>query len=205
MVIRSGSTPAYCEVPLVSGTPWYSPSSPGGPGPCSTVTATLRIIWPSSGGSPSTAMTTMSSKRLGSTWITSPLSTAAAARHRPGAAVAGCPARATPPCPRNVPRPGGWGPFRRRLGQGGGADYCCAGDGVAVDLEAEQGSAGGRAESGGWLVQGGDGDVVVVHAGTGGRGAADVAGHARVPVELDRPGWQGGGVQRAGVLGQRGG
>src|ERR1700731_878748 len=34
------------------------------------------------------------------------------------------------------------------LGDGGRADQCRAGDGVAVDLEAQQGSAGARAESG---------------------------------------------------------
>jgi hypothetical protein len=40
---------------------------------CSTVTATLRISRPSSGGSPSSAAATISSKRPGSTSITSPL------------------------------------------------------------------------------------------------------------------------------------
>ena len=53
------------------------PEQPGGPGRCSTVTATLRISWPSSSGSPSSAVTTISSKRPGSTSITSPLSNAA--------------------------------------------------------------------------------------------------------------------------------
>src|SRR5215468_1663545 len=77
MVIRSGRTPAYWVVRPVSGTPWYRPSSPRGPGPCSTVTATLRIIAPSCSGNPSSAATTISSKRSGSTSITSPLSSAA--------------------------------------------------------------------------------------------------------------------------------
>src|SRR5580700_4229250 len=71
MVMRSGSTPAYCDVRLVSGMPWYRPSRPGGPGLCSTVTATLRISRPSSGGRPSSAAATISSKRPGSTSITS--------------------------------------------------------------------------------------------------------------------------------------
>src|SRR5580704_283238 len=78
MVMRSGSTPAYSDVRLVSGTPWYRPSRPGGPGACSTVTATLRISRPSSEGNPSSAVTTISSKRSGSTSTTSPLSTARA-------------------------------------------------------------------------------------------------------------------------------
>ena len=50
------------------------PEQAGGPAPCSTVTATLRISWPSSSGSPSSAVLTISSKRPGSTSITSPLS-----------------------------------------------------------------------------------------------------------------------------------
>src|SRR5215467_3590010 len=77
MVIRSGRTPAYWVVRPVSGTPWYRPSRPRGPGPCSTVTATFRIIAPSCSGNPSSATTTISSKRSGSTWITRPLSSAA--------------------------------------------------------------------------------------------------------------------------------
>src|SRR6516164_8475898 len=77
MVIRSGRTPAYWVVRPVSGTPWYRPSRPRGPGPCSTVTATLRIIEPSCSGNPSSATTTISSKRSGSTSITNPLSSAA--------------------------------------------------------------------------------------------------------------------------------
>ena len=50
---------------------------------CSTVTATLRISWPSSSGSPSSAATTISSKRPGSTSIISPLSNAALPTSQP--------------------------------------------------------------------------------------------------------------------------
>src|SRR5260370_20940562 len=74
MVIRAGSTPAYWVLLTVSGTPWYSPSRPGGPSPCSTSTATLRIRLPRSSGSPSSAAATISSNLAGSMSITSPLS-----------------------------------------------------------------------------------------------------------------------------------
>src|SRR6266851_2397254 len=74
MVIRSGSTPAYWVLLMVSGTPSYSPSRPGGPSPCSTSTATLRIRLPRSSGSPSSAAATISSNLAGSMSITSPLS-----------------------------------------------------------------------------------------------------------------------------------
>src|SRR5258706_7586524 len=74
MVIRSGSTPAYWVLLTVSGTPSYSPSRPGGPSPCSTSTATLRIRLPRSSGSPSSAAATISSNLAGSMSITSPLS-----------------------------------------------------------------------------------------------------------------------------------
>src|SRR6202035_4175095 len=82
MMIRSGRNPAYWVVRLVSGTPWYSPSRPRGPGPCSTVTATLRIISPSCSGNPSSAATTISSNRSGSITITYPLSRAGEGRNR---------------------------------------------------------------------------------------------------------------------------
>src|SRR5258705_6083896 len=74
MVIRSGSTPAYWVLLTVSGTPSYSPSRPGGPSPCSTSTATLRIRLPRASGSPSSAAATISSNLAGSMSITSPLS-----------------------------------------------------------------------------------------------------------------------------------
>src|SRR5258705_11697518 len=74
MVIRSGSTPAYWVLLTVSGTPSYSPSRTGGPSPCSTSTATLRIRLPRSSGSPSSAAATISSNLAGSMSITSPLS-----------------------------------------------------------------------------------------------------------------------------------
>ncbi len=104
------------------------PEQPGRPGPCSTVTATLRIIWPSSGGSPSTAMTTMSSKRLGSTWITSPLSNATGPDQSPltqiaSPLIAPCAAKSrstsTPRC-RTLrgPGAGGWVLASTRTGAG---------------------------------------------------------------------------------------
>src|SRR5258705_13421863 len=74
MVIRSGSTPAYWVLLTVSGTPSYSPSRTGGPSPCSTSTATLRIRLPRASGSPSSAAATISSNLAGSMSITSPLS-----------------------------------------------------------------------------------------------------------------------------------
>src|SRR5215813_10758313 len=73
MVMRSGRTPAYWVLLLVSGTPSYRPSRPGGPSLCSTSTTTLRIRLPSSPGSPSSASATISSNLAGSMSITSPL------------------------------------------------------------------------------------------------------------------------------------
>src|SRR5258706_13458603 len=104
MVIRSGRTPAYWVLLTVSGTPSYRPSRPGGPSPCSTSTATLRISLPSSSGSPSSASATISSNLAGSTAITVPLSV------RPGpttAASAGCERRAAGGQPQRPASAGG--------------------------------------------------------------------------------------------------
>src|SRR5690348_11829866 len=76
MVIRSGKTPEYWVLLLVSGTPSYRPSRPAGPSSCSTSTTTLRMRLPSSSGSPSSASATMSSNLAGSMSITVPLSAA---------------------------------------------------------------------------------------------------------------------------------
>src|SRR5580698_1836593 len=53
--------------------PSYSPSRPGGPGRCSTVTATFRMRFPSSSGSESSAVATICSNASCATSITSPL------------------------------------------------------------------------------------------------------------------------------------
>src|SRR5215468_1324731 len=70
----SGRTPVLLVVRRVKGTPRYSPSRPGGPLSCSTLTATLRIILPSFGGRPSSASPTSRSNRSGATSTMQPLS-----------------------------------------------------------------------------------------------------------------------------------